>query len=177
MMFLQLALNLGLGSGGSSRQPALCLALLVLCFALLRCCFAAPCFALLCLGGSHCDNLGSRETVHKPGFPHLDPAHNEHNQAWANKSCRGCFNTHTHPTHCWLKARQKRIRNAGFNQSLTTKRMQHMQSSLRHRKAAPAAQAIPHALPALECESSCAYTNLLMCVAFLCSLCVNARLH
>jgi len=132
-MFLQLALNLGLGSGGSSRQPALCLALLVLCFALLRCCFAAPCFALLCLGGSHCDNLGSRETVHKPGFPHLDPAHNEHNQAWANKSCRGCFNTHTH-THnsllaegqakahkkCWFQPVIDNEKNAAHAKQLAT---------------------------------------------------------
>ena len=56
----------------------------------------------------------------------------------------------------------KHTRNAGFNQSLKTRRVLHVQSSLRYRKAAPAPQAIPNALPTLSVEAH-ALTNLLIC--------------
>jgi len=35
----------------------------------------------------------SLETVRKIRFPHLNPDHNEHKQACANKSWRDCFCT------------------------------------------------------------------------------------
>jgi hypothetical protein len=63
---------------------------------------------------------------------------------------------------CWQMTKVKHTRNAGFNQSLKTRRVLHVQSSLRYRKAAPAPQAIPNALPTLSVEAH-ALTNLLIC--------------
>ncbi len=68
-----------------------------------------------------------------------------------------------HPKRLPTVPNKKHTRNAGFNQSLKKKRALHVQSSLRYRKAAPAPQAMPNSLPALKCESSRTYTNLLMC--------------